>query len=73
MKNVRVYESRLLTQVDENIIIITSWGVPAVCLAGSYVVTYDAESNDYNVIEQDAFESTYTREDTSNYSKKKKI
>ena len=57
-----VYESRLLTQVPENVIIMTSWGAPAVCLAGSYIVTYDAASNDYNTIERGAFESTYTVE-----------
>ncbi len=59
-----VYDSRLLTQVDENIIIMTAWGAPAVCLAGSYIVTYDAESNDYNTIEKGAFESTYTIEES---------
>lgn len=58
------YDSRLLTQVDENVIIITAWGAPAVCLAGSFIVTYDAGTNDYNVIERSAFESTYTKEDT---------
>ena len=57
-----VYESRLLTQVPENVIIMTSWGAPAVCLAGSYIVTYDAASNDYNTIERGAFESTYVYE-----------
>ena len=59
------YDSRLLTQVDENIIIMTSWGAPAACLAGSYIVTYNAEENDYNTIERGAFESTYTKEDQS--------
>lgn len=58
-----VYDSRLLTKVSENVIIMTSWGAPAVCLAGSYIVTYDAESNDYNTIERGAFESTYTKEE----------
>lgn len=57
------YDSRLLTQVDENVIIMTSWGAPAVCLTGSYIVTYDAETNDYNTIECGAFESTYTTEE----------
>ena len=57
------YDSRLLTQVDENVIIMTSWGAPAVCLAGSYIVTYNAESNDYNTSEQGAFDSTYTVEE----------
>lgn len=57
------HDSRLLTQVDENVIIMTSWGAPAVCLAGSYIVTYNAEENDYNTIEKGAFESTYTKED----------
>ena len=58
-----VYDSRLLTQVSENVIIMTSWGAPAVCLAGSYIVTYNEEENDYNTIERGAFESTYTKED----------
>lgn len=60
---VPVYDSRLLTQVDENLIIMTAWGAPAVCLAGSYIVTYDASSNDYNTLEKGAFESTYTKEE----------
>ena len=62
-KFVPKYDSRLLTQVDENLIIMTSWGAPAVCLAGSYIVTYNAASNDYNTIEQGAFESTYEKEE----------
>ena len=57
------YDSRLLTQVDENLIIMTAWGAPAVCLAGSYIVTYNADENDYNTIERGAFESTYTKEE----------
>lgn len=57
------YDSRLLTQVDENVIIMTAWGTPAVCLAGSYIVTYNAEENDYNTLEQGAFNSTYRKED----------
>ena len=57
------YESRLLTQVDENLIIITSWGAKVVCLAGSYIVTYNAEESDYNAVEKGAFESTYTKEE----------
>ena len=60
---VPVVETRLLTQVDEDLIIMTAWGAPAVCLAGSYIVTYDAETNDYNTIEKGAFESTYVREE----------
>ena len=58
-----VYDSRLLTQVDENVIIMTSWGAPAVCLAGSYIVTYNADANDYNTIEKGAFNSTYVIEE----------
>ena len=58
-----VKDTRLLSQVDENVIIMTSWGAPAVCLAGSYIVTYDALSNDYNTIEAGAFNSTYVKED----------
>ena len=47
---------------------MTSWVAPAVCLAGSYIVTYNAEENDYNTLEQGAFNSTYQKEDT--YQKK---
>ncbi len=65
-----VYDSRLLTQVDENVIIMTTWGAPAVCLAGSYIVTYNALENDYNTLEQGAFDSTYKKDDT--YQKKLK-
>lgn len=64
------YDSRLLTQIDENIIIITSWGAPVVCLKGSYIVTYNAEENDYNTLEQGAFESTYTVESQKQKRKK---
>ena len=63
------YDSRLLTQVDENVMITTAWGSLALCLAGSYIVTYDASSNDYNTIEKGAFESTYTREEQKKYTK----
>lgn len=56
------YDSRLFTQVTEDVIIMTSWGAPAICLAGSYIVTYSAEENDYNTVEQGAFESTYEKE-----------
>lgn len=62
------YDSRLLTQVLENVIIVTSWGAKAVCLKGGYIVTYNASNNDYNVIEQGAFNSTYVR-DTASKSK----
>ena len=60
------YDSRLLTQVDENVIIMTAWGTPAVCLAGGYIVTYDASENDYNTLEKGAFDSTYKKEEESN-------
>ena len=52
-------DPRLLTQVDENLIIMTSWGSEAICLAGSYIVTYNALENDYNTLESGAKESTY--------------
>lgn len=58
------YDLRELTQVDENIIIVTAWGSKAVCLKGGYIVTYNALENDYNVIEKGAFDSTYTKEET---------
>ena len=64
------YDSRLLTKVDENVIIITLWGSKAVCLAGSYIVTYNASKSDYNVIEEGAFKSTYTRENQPKKVKK---
>lgn len=57
-----VYDSRLLTQVDEDVIIMTAWGSKAVCLAGGYIVTYSAEDNDYNTLEKGAFNSTYVKE-----------
>ncbi len=57
------YDPRELAQVDESVIITTAWGSEAVCLKGSYIVTYNASENDYNTIEQEAFNSTYTIED----------
>ena len=65
------YDPRILTQVDENIIIITSWGAKAICLKGSYIVTYNAENNDYNTLEQGAFESTYKVEEKSTKIRKR--
>lgn len=55
-----VQDWRLLSQVDENVIIVTAWGSKALCLKGGYIVTYNAEENDYNTLEKGAFESTYT-------------
>jgi len=55
---------RLLSQVDENLIIMTAWGDPAICLKGSYIVTYNAEENDYNALEEEACRKTYKKEDT---------
>ena len=65
------YDSRVVTQIDENVIIITAWGSKAVCLQGSYIVTYNALENDYNVIEQGAFNSTYTQENGTVKTKKR--
>lgn len=62
---VPAYDPRVLTKIEENIIIITAWGSKAVCLKGGYIVTYNAEENDYNTLEKDAYESTYTRESQS--------
>lgn len=59
------YDPRVLTQMEENVIIITAWGAKAVCLKGSYIVTYNAEANDYNTLEKGAFESTYTKDEQS--------
>lgn len=50
---------RELVQVNEDIIIMTAWGSPAVCLKGSYIVVYNAEENDFNTLEQGAMKSTY--------------
>ena len=46
-----------------------TWCAPAICLAGSYIVAYNASENDYNTIEQGAFDSTYTKEDSKKYKK----
>jgi len=56
---------REFAQVSEPVIIITAWGSEAVCLPGSYIVTYSAEQSDYNTVEKGAFESTYTIESTT--------
>lgn len=53
-------DPRVLTEVDENLIITTLWGSEAICLKGSYVVTYSEEESDYNTLERGAKESTYT-------------
>ena len=65
------YDPRTFVQVNENIIIVTAWGSKAVCLAGSYIVTYNALENDYNTVEAAAFNSTYTIE-TRNVKKLKR-
>lgn len=57
---VPVYDPREFTLVDENVIIVTSWGEKVVCLKGSYIVTYNAMENDYNAVERDSFLLTYT-------------
>lgn len=54
-------EPRLLTEVPEDVIIITSWGAKAICLKGSFIVTYNAATNDYNTLERGAYLSTYER------------
>lgn len=54
-------EVRQFAQVSEDVIIMTAWGAPAVCLNGSYIVAYNADENDYNTVEQGAFDSTYDR------------
>ena len=53
------FEPRTIARVNENVLIMTTWGAPALCLAWSYIVTYDADINDYNTLEQSAYESTY--------------
>lgn len=53
---------RQLVLIDEDIMIKTSWGTSAICLAGSYIVVYDSLKNDYNVLEKSAMETTYKKE-----------
>ena len=64
MTYIPVYDSRKFAQVDENIMFETAWGTWVICLKGSYIVTYDASTNDYNAVEKDAFRKTYTKEET---------
>ena len=52
-----VPDPRMLTRVPENIMFTTSWGAPAICLAGSYLVTYGPTS--FNTLEKDAYAKTY--------------
>lgn len=52
-------DPRVLTEVPENVIIMTAWGSEAICLQGSYIVTYNAEECDYNTLERGAKNSTY--------------
>lgn len=61
---VPTYDPRVLTQLDENVIIVTAWGSKAVGLKGGYIVTYNAEQNDYNVLDEEACLYTYTKEQT---------
>lgn len=62
---VPTYDPRAVAQVSENVIIVTAWGARAICLKGSYIVTYNADENDYNTIESGAFDSTYVKEETN--------
>ena len=52
-------DEREVYQVDEDVMIMTAWGEPAVCLKGSYIVVYSAEENDFNTVEEGAIKSTY--------------
>lgn len=52
-------DPRVITESPENLIIMTLWGSEAICLKGSYIVTYNADENDYNTLERGAKESTY--------------
>lgn len=61
-----VPEERELAKVDENVIIMTAWGSEAICLAGSYIVTYNAEENDFNTLEEGAYNATYEKVPTNN-------
>jgi hypothetical protein len=58
---VPAYDPRVLTKLNENVIIITAWGSKAVGLKGGNIVTYSAEQNDYSVLDQEAEEYTYTK------------
>ena len=58
---VPAYDPRLLTKLDENVIIITSWGAKAVGLKGGNIVTYNALENDYNVLDEEAELYTYKK------------
>ena len=55
-----VPEERELTRVPENVMIETAWGETAIVLAGGFIVTYNAEENDFNVLDEKAYEATYT-------------
>ena len=68
---VPVFDPRLISRVSENVIIITAWGEPVVCLAGSYIVTYDEASNDYNGLEKGAYDSTYRIVDDNSLVRRK--
>ncbi len=52
-----VSDPRMLSRVPENIMFMTSWGAPAICLASSYLVTYGPTS--FNTLEKDAYAKTY--------------
>lgn len=58
---VPVYDPRTLTKLSENVIIITAWGSKAVGLKGGNIVTYNAEQNDYNVLDEEAEIYTYSK------------
>ena len=55
-----VPEERDLTRVPENVMIETAWGATALVLAGGFIVTYNAEQNDFNVLDEEAYKATYT-------------
>lgn len=56
-----VPEERDLTRVPENVMIETAWGATALVLAGGFIVTYNADENDFNVLDEEAYKATYTR------------
>lgn len=56
-----VPEERELTRVPENVMIETAWGSTALVLAGGFIVTYNAEESDFNVLDEEAYKATYTR------------
>ena len=65
------YDPRVLSRVSENVVIVTNWGEEVTCLAGSYIVTYSEEENDYNGLEKGTYDSTYRIVDDNSLVRRK--